>query len=73
MKMNLLWILACLPVFSVALVAQTNDPVLFTVDNVPVRVSEFSYIYSKTNQDKADYSEASLREYLDLYIKFKLK
>jgi len=73
MKMNLLWILACLPVFSVALMAQTNDPVLFTVDNVPVRVSEFSYIYSKTNQDKADYSEASLREYLDLYIKFKLK
>jgi peptidyl-prolyl cis-trans isomerase SurA len=73
MKMNLLWILACLPVFPVALVAQTNDPVLFTVDNVPVRVSEFSYIYSKTNQDKADYSEASLREYLDLYIKFKLK
>jgi len=73
MKMNLLWILACLPVFSVALMAQTNDPVLFSVDDVPVRVSEFSYIYSKTNQDKADYSEASLREYLDLYIKFKLK
>jgi peptidyl-prolyl cis-trans isomerase SurA len=73
MKMNLLWVLAFLPVFSIALVAQTNDPVLFTVDAVPVRVSEFSYIYSKTNQDKADYSEASLREYLDLYIKFKLK
>lgn len=53
--------------------AQDSDPVLFTVQNTPVRVSEFRYIYSKTNQDKADFSKASLDEYLDLYIKFKLK
>ena len=50
-----------------------DDPVLFTVQNTPVRVSEFRYIYSKTNQDKADFSKASLDEYLDLYVKFKLK
>lgn len=50
-----------------------DDAVLFTVQNTPVRVSEFRYIYSKTNQDKADFSKASLDEYLDLYIKFKLK
>lgn len=50
-----------------------NDPVLFTVKDNPVNVSEFKYIYSKTNQDKADFSEKSLRDYLDLYIKFKLK
>lgn len=53
--------------------AQDTDPVLFTVKGNPVRVSEFKYIYTKTNQDKADFSEASLREYLDLYTKFKLK
>ena len=53
--------------------AQNNDPVLFTVDNSPVRVSEFNYIYSKTNGEEADYSKASLQEYLDLYTKFKLK
>ncbi|TNE68972.1 MAG: hypothetical protein EP344_00890 [Bacteroidetes bacterium] len=52
---------------------QANDPVLFTVKNTPVHVSEFTQIYSKTNQQKADYSKASLEEYLDLYIKFKLK
>lgn len=52
---------------------QTNDPVLFSVNQTPVNVSEFRYIYTKTNQDKADFSEASLREYLDLYVKFKLK
>lgn len=49
------------------------DPVLFTIKNNPVYLSEFRQIYAKTNQEKADFSEASLREYLDLYIKFKLK
>lgn len=55
------------------MVAQQNDPVLFSVDGTPVRVSEFDYIYAKTNGAEANYSEASLQEYLDLYIKFKLK
>ncbi|MCS6929439.1 MAG: peptidylprolyl isomerase [Saprospiraceae bacterium] len=50
-----------------------DDPVLFTVAQTPVRVSEFLQIYTKSNQQKADFSEASLREYLELYIKFKLK
>jgi peptidyl-prolyl cis-trans isomerase SurA len=55
------------------LFAQGQDPVLFTVGKTPVRVSEFAYIYAKTNQNKADFSEASIREYLDLYVKFKMK
>lgn len=56
------------------LFAQNNDErVLFSVENVPVSVEEFTYIYSKTNGEQADYSEASLQEYLDLYVKFKLK
>jgi peptidyl-prolyl cis-trans isomerase SurA len=50
-----------------------NDAPLFTVKGNPVTASEFKYIYSKTNQDKADFSEKSLREYLDLYTNFKLK
>lgn len=57
---------------SVSLWAQP-DTVLFTIKNHPVYLSEFRQIYAKTNQEKADFSEASLREYLDLYIKFKLK
>jgi len=52
--------------------AQTEAP-LFTVKGNPVTASEFKYIYSKTNQDKADFSEKSLREYLELYTNFKLK
>lgn len=50
-----------------------DDPVLFTVGGTPVHVSEFEYIYSKTNGDNADFTKASLEEYLDLYTKFKLK
>ncbi|MAT54141.1 MAG: peptidylprolyl isomerase [Saprospirales bacterium] len=53
--------------------AQSDDPILFTVDDTPVHVSEFKYIYTKTNGKEADFSEASLKEYLDLYINFKLK
>ncbi len=50
-----------------------GDPVLFTVNNKPVLLSEFNYIYSKTNGEKADYSQSSLDEYLELYQNFKLK
>lgn len=63
-----LFFLSTLTVFS-----QKDDPVLFTVDDIPVHISEFKYIYDKTNGEKADYSKNSLQEYLDLYEKFKLK
>ncbi len=52
---------------------QSADPVLFSVDGSEVNVSEFKYIYEKNNADKADYSEQSVTEYLELYKKFKLK
>jgi peptidyl-prolyl cis-trans isomerase SurA len=49
------------------------DPTLFSVNGKPVTVSEFTYIYSKTNGTKADFSKESVKEYLDLYTKFKMK
>ncbi len=61
--------------FSTAVSAQKDkdDPVLFSVGETAVHLSEFRYIYSKTNGEKADFSKASLQEYLDLYTNFKLK
>lgn len=56
--------------------SQTNsdDAVLFTVGGKPVSKSEFLYVYQKNNPNKQnDFSRASLQEYLDLYINFKLK
>lgn len=58
--------------FTLSLYGQT-DPVLFTVNGKPVTLSEFNYIYTKTNGAKADFSESSVMEYLDLYTKFKMK
>jgi peptidyl-prolyl cis-trans isomerase SurA len=59
--------------YIVPAIAQPSDPVLFTVGTKEVRVSEFKYIYDKNNGAKADYSEKSLREYLQLYTDFKLQ
>ena len=50
-----------------------DDPVLFTVEDTEILLSEFDYIYNKNNAKNADYSRESLQEYLDLYIRFKLK
>ena len=50
-----------------------DERVLFTVEGTPITVGEFVYIYAKTNGDKANFSRASLEEYLDLYVRFKLK
>ncbi len=50
-----------------------DDPTLFKVNDKEIKVSEFAYIYNKTNGKKADYSKKSLEEYLDLYINFKLQ
>lgn len=73
MAKNILLLLGCFFSLTVFSQAQEKDPVLFTVDGTPVHVSEFKYIYSKTNGKNADYSRASVQEYLDLYTKFKLK
>lgn len=58
-------------VFVLTLTAQKKDPVLLTIDNKGVNLSEFEAIYKKNNNDKKN--EESLNEYLDLYVKFKLK
>lgn len=70
-RLILLVVLVCKLLVVVA--QPENDRVLFTVAGKPVMVSEFKYIYQKTNGSKADFSAASVNEYLDLYTKFKLK
>ncbi len=71
--MKIKMILFCISLFVFTQVIQAQDEVLFTVGDTPVQVSEFNYIYSKTNGAEADYSKKSVEEYLDLYVKFKLK
>ncbi len=51
-----------------------QDPVLFEYGPYKVKKSEFIDVYTKNNvTSSGDFSEASVRDYLDLYVKFKLK
>ncbi|MDL5047647.1 peptidylprolyl isomerase [Oscillatoria amoena NRMC-F 0135] len=47
---------------------------LFSVNNRPVPVQEFIYLYNKNHQNQPEYySRNKVDEYLDLFINFKLK
>ncbi|PKQ69962.1 peptidylprolyl isomerase [Raineya orbicola] len=53
---------------------KTQEPILMYVGDMPITVGEFKYVYEKNNPNKDSlYVEKSLRDYLDLYTKFKLK
>ena len=53
--------------------AQKSIPV-FTVNKKPVTSEEFIYLYQKNHQNnKEDFSQEKIQEYLDLFINFKLK
>ncbi|MDF1673588.1 MAG: peptidylprolyl isomerase, partial [Vicingaceae bacterium] len=52
--------------------AQEKDPTLLTIGGKEVKLSEFNAIFNKNKTDKA-VNEEAINEYLDLYIKFKLK
>jgi peptidyl-prolyl cis-trans isomerase SurA len=52
---------------------QTQDAI-FTVNKKPITREEFVYLYKKNHQNKSeDYTEEKIREYLNLFINFKLK
>lgn len=54
--------------------AQKKDSVVFSVGGVPVTIDEFRYIYEKNNAaDPNLYKSTNLRDYLNLYVNFKLK
>lgn len=71
--MKKLGIVAVLFTSLLVLKAQQTDPVLLKIDNKPVTLSEFDAIFKKNNTKETVITEESVNEYLDLYIKFKLK
>ncbi|MDP3354195.1 MAG: peptidylprolyl isomerase, partial [Flavobacteriaceae bacterium] len=58
-------------VFNQLLIAQNN--ILLTIDNQPITVNEFEYIYNKNSDVVIEKSQQEINTYLDLFINFKLK
>lgn len=48
------------------------DPILMTIGSEKVSKSEFDRVYRKNNRDSV-YTEAAIKDYMDLYINYKLK
>jgi len=64
------WSLLC---FTTSYGQKSDDRVLFSVDGRSVGVEEFLTVYNKNNYSQQKATAADMKEYLDLYIKFKLK
>lgn len=52
---------------------EKDDRILLTVADEDIPVSEFLRVYTKNSLDSVKMDEKSLRDYLELYINFKLK
>ena len=59
--------MAALPIM-----AQSNDPIVMTINGEDVTRSEFEYSYNKNNTDLV-VDKASLDEYVELFVNYKLK
>lgn len=55
-----------------SIIAQ-NDPVLLTIGNEKVTRSEFLAVYNKNNVKEEPLNEENVKEYLELFINYKLK
>jgi len=53
---------------------EKKPAIVFTVNKKPVTTDEFIYLYRKNHQNKPEeFTREKVREYLDLFINFKLK
>ncbi len=68
------FLLTAFALCSGSLLAQdAANPVLMTIAGNPVTKSEFEKVYRKNNNKEGAYDMKDVREYLDLYINYKLK
>lgn len=72
MKINRFFAVACTALFCNFAIAQTQNKVVLKVGDENVTLSDFEHIYKKNNDDVAITKEG-LDEYMDLFVKFKLK
>ena len=70
--MRLKLVLATLLMAGSSVYAQSDDPVIMTVNGQPVSRSEFEYSYNKNNSEGV-IDKKTVDEYVDLFINYKLK
>ena len=71
--MRKLW-LFCISVFcSFSLLAQDEDPTIIRIQDWEIPLSEFMSVYSKNAKAEGEIDQQAVKEYLDLYLNFKLK
>ena len=58
--------------FSMAMIAQADDPVIMQINEKDIKKSEFEYIYKKNNNEQV-IDQKTLQEYVELFKNFKLK
>ncbi|MBL0340498.1 MAG: peptidylprolyl isomerase [Bacteroidetes bacterium] len=59
--------------FQILIAQESANPVLMTIAGTPVTKSEFEKVYRKNNNKEGAYDMKDVREYLELYINYKLK
>lgn len=70
--MKKLHLSAAIAVTAIAVTAAAaSDPVLMTINKVPVHLSEFEYLYNKNNSQQLQ--PQTLDEYVDMFVNYKLK
>lgn len=69
MRIHFLWGLL---LFCASAVMAQDDPVIMTVNGVPVTRSEFEYSYNKNNSEGV-IDKKTVKEYVDLFVNYKLK
>ncbi|WP_397362316.1 peptidylprolyl isomerase [Olleya sp. R77988] len=73
MKINIFRLTLVVLLLSSVLVKAQNKTVLFTVNDDPVYTSEFKRVYNKNLELVKDDSQKDIDNYLDLFVKYKLK
>jgi peptidyl-prolyl cis-trans isomerase SurA len=73
-KMKMLLFTGAMFFAAIAAQAQQNDDrVLMTIAGEEVTVNDFMHVFNKNNLNKEADNQEAIREYLDLYVNFRLK
>ena len=72
MKLRIIIFLAITAWFSGIAFAQ-NEPVILSINGKPIYKSEFENVYKKNNGKELNTDNKSLKDYMELFINFKLK